>query len=256
MNAELPVVGILGLGRLGSSLECSLGALRHEVRVHRRGDILQDWLNACDVLCLSVRDDQIIGVVSELSVYDLGEKIALIHSGSVSLEVMRPLREAGAVVGKFHPLQAFTSMKAAPVPSGTPWAAEGPIDTLVRPWVDAWDGQLHFLTGDQWAVYHLAAVTAANFLPLFIRAGSNLLEPMSKDRQEALDWLAPLVRRSVEGALDAEKALPFSGPAVRGDRDVIAAQIELLEKLQPGMADLYRRASEEIGLKSQTTHKK
>jgi len=128
-----------------------------------------------------VRDDQLNTLIDDLATLDLTGKTVVHHAGTVALEVLQPLAERGARIGKFHPLQSFSEATAL-LPRGIPFAIEGDIDELVLPWIAAWDGQAHHLSGDAWATYHLAAVIAANFLPLFIREGADLLGQGSTNR--------------------------------------------------------------------------
>lgn len=237
-------VGIIGMGRWGSSLAFGLKAFGCQVDGFARGDerTLHDFCRDLEVLCLCVRDDQLVSLVAHLSGSDLSGKTALIHSGTKPLAVAVPLEKAGARIGKFHPLQAFTQVREQAIPEHTHFAFEGDIEDLVAPWVSFWSGKLHHLVGDQWRDYHLAAVTAANFLPLLIRRGAAVLRPHADSDQDALDWLAPLVLQSVHGALNAGLQLPYSGPAVRGDEEVIEAHLSMLAE-QPLLAALYRTAS-------------
>ncbi len=242
-------IGVLGPGRFGKALVLGLSSLGYKVMVKGRegGDrALTNWVSGCRVLCLAVRDDQIAAVVRALADTAIHGKTVLIHSGTTPLSVLEPLAERGATTGKLHPLQAFTQPDGGPIPQGTPFAVEGPITALVEPWVKAWSGSLHHLEGDQWAVYHLAAVMAANFLPLFIRAGATLLEPLAQNSQGSLDWLRPLVQTSVEAALDGDNPRPFSGPAIRGDLGTIEAHEHFLEGAHPELLPLYRQATRTI----------
>lgn len=244
--------GLIGMGRLGCSLATSLRALAWTVHERRREDDmpLSQWIQPCDVLCLTVRDDELAPLVTQLAELPLTGKTVLLFSGATPLAVAAPLQKAGAVIGKLHPLQTFAQKDGAPMPPDTHYAYEGNVAELVRPWVEAWDGRLHHLVGDQWAVYHTAAVYAANFLPLLIRAGSDLLEPLATDRQDALDWLAPLIRNSVANALDGAVEAPFSGPAIRGDEGVLLRQAALLEGIDPALVPLYREASRRVAGKA------
>ena len=245
------VAGVIGLGRFGGALVRSLRDIGVDVRPLDR--ITQDketayrnWLADCHVICVAVRDDQIAGIARELAVDDLTGKTVLMHSGTANLDLLDPLARCGAATGKFHPLQAFTATSDAPIPTGTPFAIEGPVRDLVEPWVTAWEGSLHELAGDQWLVYHIAAVMAANFLPLFVRAGSSLLEPMSKGQAEALTWLEPLVRCTIDAALDPENSRPFSGPAIRGDQKTLDNHMNWLAEHRPELLPIYRLATESV----------
>lgn len=255
-------VGVLGLGRFGSALFKSLALVSDSVYAWRRCDDenwhnaadsnkpttpdFSTWVEDCQVICICVQDDQIQNQVSRLEGMPLQGKTVLMHAGSLNLQILKPLEDKGAIIGKFHPLMAF-SQKQQCIPKGTPFAFEGAIEHLVRPWVNCWEGQLYPLTGDAWQVYHLAAVIASNFLPLFIRKGARLLTPLAnQSEQEALTWLAPLVKQSVANALDATNSLPFSGPAARNDGNVLAAQQVTLAQEGTTWANLYSLASKQI----------
>jgi len=252
---ERPTTGVLGLGRFGGSLARSLRDLGWPVDARGREQArqpLSDWARRCVIICIAVRDDQIADAVAELASLNLDfrGKTVMHHSGATPLAALHPLRDQGAAIAKFHPLQAFARADGAPIPAGTPFAVEGEPPAAVHDWARVWSCPIRELRGDDWRRYHLAAVVAANFLPLFIRAGGELLEPLAKDRADALEWLRPLVERSVAAALDSQIDLPFSGPAVRGDRKTLAAQAALLRELLPDLAPLYRDASSAIGARS------
>ena len=253
-DTNLPVVGVLGLGRFGRALVRSLRDIGYTVAPKGKGggDPAQDrralttWARRCEVLCLAVRDMHIASVVAELSGTGLKDKTVLIHSGATPLDVLTPLEQEGAIIGKLHPLQSFTRAVDLPIPKGTPFAVEGEVLALVKPWVEAWSGTLHPLSPEQWLIYHVAAVTAANFLPLFIRAGAGLLEPLARDAQDALQWLRPLVQTSVDAALDADNHAPFSGPAVRDDQKTIQEHEDYLAQKHPDLLPLYRLATQTV----------
>lgn len=247
MNNPHPIIGVIGIGRFGSHLVHSLKQLNYPVTVYLRQTTqsLETWAETCDCLCLAVRDDQITDCVTALAAAKLEGRSVLIHSGATPLTHLTPLSERGALIGKFHPLQAFTKASEAPIPKGTPFAVEGET-TLAEDWAAAWQCPIYRLSGDDWKRYHLAAVMAANFLPLFVRAGAELLQDLAKDQDDALQWLAPLVETTIRGALDPKRDLPYSGPAIRGDQQTIANHLDILKQSTPHLLDLYEVATERI----------
>lgn len=245
-------VGVIGRGRFGS---CLLAGLAPDQPVSReRGEDVADpdglaaWIEPLEVICLAVRDDQIGPLVRRLARLDLKGKGVLIHSGLKPLAALHSLRTAGAYLGKLHPLFSFSRPGGRVMPSGIPFAVEADPELmpLLRTWIVSWRGALHPLTATQWTPYHLAAVMAANFLPVYIRAGAAILEPVAGDTKSALEWLQPLIEQTVRGALDHENELPYSGPAVRGDQETIADHLSFLDQHFRRYHDLYKDASSAI----------
>jgi len=240
-------IAVIGLGRLGRALQCSLRRAGHRtLSVERSRDQLdQCRLDDLDVLCLAVRDDQIDSLVSELAQYDLEHKVALIFSGIKNLSCLDPLHRRGARIGRLHPLMAFSRAESKPFPGGTHFALAGHDEALGMSmrWVRQWQGVSHRIEEDDVVRYHLAAVLASNFLPLMIRMGAELLHPLAEGRAQTLDWLRPLVERSVEMGLDRHDRLPFSGPAVREDAGTLSLHREWLQHNRPEWLELYDQAS-------------
>jgi predicted short-subunit dehydrogenase-like oxidoreductase (DUF2520 family) len=95
---------------------------------------------------------------------------------------------------------------------------------------------------------HLAAVFACNFTNHLLGIGQELLQRQHLDP----DLLQPLIRATW---LKAQHHPPFqvqTGPAVRGDANVLARHLELLQD-QPRYRDLYALLSESIGEKRMET---
>jgi len=257
LQRSSPAIGILGIGRLGSAFSNSfrLQSIEHKT-LDRPGFLatleasstgLSSWVAECGAILLCVRDDQLEETVSHLSTCDLRGKTVLMHAGALPLGILRPLAKAGAICGKFHPLMSFSGSHDSVIPKGTPFAYEGNIVPIVQPWIQVWESPLHLVEGDSWQWYHLAAVMAANFLPILIRTGAKLMAQVPEtDQARSLEWLSPLVRQTVANALDAKNQSPFSGPAVRGDWQVLAKQEALLLERSPEWAGIYRSLSERI----------
>lgn len=253
-----PVVGVLGVGRLGRAFVRGFQEIGVSVQPRGRDAIasFHTWLAACDLVSICVRDDQIGSVVDDLARHNLAGKTILMHAGTIPLTCLDRLAEKGANIGKFHPLMSFSEGHEGGIPQGTPFAFEGPIRAVIEPWVSAWKAQLHRVEGAQWQAYHLAAVLSANFLPLFVRAGGEILQELTDgDLQAALNWLAPLVQKSVANGLAAGNPNPFSGPAVRGDDQVLVKQTQYLMEHKPEFATLYRAASAGIQKMALTINK-
>jgi predicted short-subunit dehydrogenase-like oxidoreductase (DUF2520 family) len=127
-------------------------------------------------------------------------------------------------------------------PPNTPFALGGDRDLCQEliPWLRQWGGEIMILRDEDWRDYHLAAVMAANFLPLFIRLGVNRLTHLTGSSAQAVQWLRPLIGHTVSQALTPEIEFPFSGPVARNDEELMARQCERLAEKDPLEAELYR----------------
>ena len=269
-SSSIHRIGVVGLGRLGRSLVASLEHALCDVLIYDKGRLthprcqsaLLDVVEKSSIVFLTVQDDRLLSIAEEIHAFDVTSseenqtkkqfaKTLVVCSGSFKLSQLNFLRESGWVCAKVHPLQTFSTRALEPFPMGTPFAIEAPdpVKRLLEDLVLRWYGQPHFLEEHQWFQYHLSAVMAANFLPLFIRHGIALLEPMAKDSQTAAEWIRPLVEESVRQALKMENLLPFSGPASRGDRVVMEEHLAWLEENLPELKTLYEESSKLIEAK-------
>lgn len=241
--------GIFGRGRLGCALARSLEQVGHQVMWFDSRDGLdaraREELERCDLVFLCIQDDALGGLVERLSQPDIPPLHAVSMSGNTPINVLEPLMLRGGDAAKLHPLLSFSRIKNDPIPPDTHFAFTSTPhlkDRLIS-LITAWHGVAHELTTEQWPLYHLAATLASNFLPLWIRVGAHLLEPVAGTPKEAMEWLRALVTRSAADALDAENPCPFSGPAIRGDDGVIASHVALLNEIAPSLTALYQENS-------------
>ncbi len=238
-------LGIVGNGRLGSALKASLNAIDLDVHVFNR----EHWADvqrheACfpdlDVWIVCVPDDAALAVIRELAVKRPAARLVC-TSGGLEMAEMYLAWGAAAGIAKLHPLQSFAKREQRVFESNTHFALGGDTELceLLESWVTNWRGVAHRLGDDQWLLYHLAATLSANFLPLLIRRGSELLQSLDNSQTNALSWLRPLVEQSVAFGLDAQLDAPYSGVAIRGDTQMINRHADLLASIDPAWRETY-----------------
>lgn len=189
-----------------------------------------------DVYLISVADDAVATVAQQLGPVS---GVVAHTSGSIPVQV---LSDAGhAQTGVFYPLQTFT--RDVPLNMAqVPFFIEGP-DEL-------WD--MAQLIGDRVyradsarrAALHLAAVFACNFANLQWTVASQLLANDGLD----FDVLAPLLTETLRKAIHNGPERSQTGPARRGDENVMAAH---QAKLQGDELELYRLCSKMINKRYQ-----
>lgn len=227
-------VVILGPGRLGRSLGVLLPRAGHTVSlVGRDGPI-----PTADVVLLTVPDAAIADVAQRVPP---GPVVA--HcSGATDLT---PVQHHPAH-GSLHPLMTFPGPELGlPDLTGVTAAVAGnaaglpPLEQLAT---DLGMDPVH-VPGDR-RLYHAAAVLAGNGATVLIAEACRALVAAGVPRERAAAMLLPLVRRSVENAAP-DPVATLTGPAARGDRQVLEAHVRALREAGlPDVAELHATVSE------------
>ncbi len=259
-------VGFIGAGKVGTALAALLHARGVEVAgvsgrtltdgrrmalaAHLDPSVAReraDTIARAAIVFLTVPDD-VIGPLCAQVASEEGWRAGqgVVHcSGALSSAVLEPARRVGALVASFHPLQAFASLEAAldNLPGST-FALEGDTELVgqLERLVQVLDGTALHLRPDDKVLYHAAAAIASNYTVTLAGLACELLvrEGIAADPNEALRYLLPLLRGTVENleALGLPDAL--TGPLVRGDVGTVARHIEALQRCAPELAHLYR----------------
>ena len=259
-SAHPLAVGIVGPGRAGIALAVALR--KAGVRVlglhgRRRKKLppglrlstgaLPAWLRSADVILLAVQDDELRGLVAELSgpgVLRRGQ-IVLHLSGVRDSGVLNPLRRAGVVTGGLHPL--MTAMGDAPVDAANlslaTFALEGSPRALRagKSLAAAIRAATVRLRPGARALYHAGAVFAANYVVTMMATAEDLLVRAGYTRRGARNALVPLSGAALVNVARSGPLLALTGPIVRGDAETVGLN---LRSMRPAERDLYRCAGE------------
>ena len=248
-------IGVIGAGRLGSSLAQGMAAAGYSVVAastrrpeHARWlddrmpgatvtNIAQEVADAADAVFICVDDGSIAAVCRAIR-WRAGQSV--IHcSGAQPLSVMAAADARGAFTGGFHPLQTFPGPDMARRFSGIAFGIEsrsaGLSDWMKRLAHDL-GGTTVEISEDVRAAYHASAVMACGLLTGLVGLSADMWRSLGIDRQRAVELLTPLVASTVEGI--GEQGIPaaITGPYVRGDVETVQMHIEAT-----------RRASGETG---------
>ena len=268
-------IGIIGAGRLGTTLGRALAAKGHRIRAladrslesakeGRRlvgqGRPVTDIAAAAAagrVVILCLPDEEIRAAVGRLarSGVDWRRKTVLHTSGALPAEVLGPLRKKGAAVGSIHPAQSFPEKGMPPSRfRGISFGLEGDqaaLDVGGR-FVRDLGGHALVLSAADKPLYHAACTMASNYPVVLWQAAAGLLERAGITGRGARRVIAPLAEGTLLGVkkLDPERAL--TGPVVRGDMGTIKVHLEALGRLAPEHLRIYR----EVGLAALVTARK
>jgi predicted short-subunit dehydrogenase-like oxidoreductase (DUF2520 family) len=251
-------VGVIGAGRVGAVLAAALRARGHQIvsvagesdaslrRVH---DLLAgvrvskptSVARSCDVLLLTVPDDMLENVVTQLAASGalrVGQYV--VHtSGSHGLRVLDPARAVGARPVAMHPAMTFTgtSLDLERLPDCIFGVTAGPDE---REWAEAvvteLGGQVMWVSEEHRGLYHAGLAHGANHLVTLVSQAMELLSAAGADDPAAI--LKPLLEAALDNALtDGDAAL--TGPIVRGDVNTVRAHLAEITAAAPDTLPSY-----------------
>ena len=253
---------IIGPGRLGSTLLAGLtdaGLNVSAVGVHADDDTdlagavpyvrVSDAALEADAWWLTVPDDEIFAVAGKLASAMPARRgdapLAIHSSGLGSVELLKPLREAGARVLCLHPLQTFSGEPKAELLRDVPCAvtAREERDLRLGEELARRLGMRPFrLADEQKTMYHLAAAVGCNLLVALENEAARLMDEATAS-PEGLQVLAPLLRATMANLLKRGPAQALTGPVARGDIGTVRAHLRLLDRESPRFAATYRALS-------------
>lgn len=251
-----PRISLIGYGRLGQQLTRWLATGGYSFEgIYSRGtlpmspDVFQAKSTGIfpsekhelgDLLILSVNDASISNIVEQLSSFDLNG-ICVVHtSGALPSNVLDSLRDKGAHIGAFHPLQTFGPVGKKNPFKGISISIEGDwkcIEMLLemsrnlgaQPYQTDARGKL---------LLHLACVWVSNYVQVLLHAAHKTGAPTSMSSQQLFTMLRPLIDQALDNATEMGAANALTGPASRADTNTIEHHLQLLE-VHPDYRALY-----------------
>jgi predicted short-subunit dehydrogenase-like oxidoreductase (DUF2520 family) len=251
-------VGVIGAGRVGAVLAAALRARGHEIvsvagesdaSLRRVSELLPGVpvakptavARACEVLLLTVPDDMLDNVVSQLAASGaLHAGQYVVHtSGRHGLKVLGPAVGVGARAVAAHPAMTFTG--TARDLERLPACVFGVTAGLdERDWAEALvaelGGEVMWVPEDRRTLYHAGLAHGANHLVTLVSQAMELLGAAGADDPAGV--LRPLLVAALDNAL-AEGDSALTGPIVRGDVNTVRAHLAEIAKSAPDTLPSY-----------------
>ncbi len=250
-----PDIDIVGDGRVGRALAIAFERKWSPVnRIFARTagrepveSLLPRPLRSDDVLLgtvvIAVTDSQIESVAKALKAHLRPGCVVLHTSGSLSSEVLAPLRETGASVGSLHPLISISDpVVGAENLAGAFFCIEGDEKACQRAkeLVGVLGGRSFRIAPDKKALYHAAAVMSAGHLVALFSVSLELLAECGISLDEARDVLAPLIASAAANLRASSPEAALTGPFARGDRETVEKNLRAIRKSEhPEFAEIY-----------------
>lgn len=250
-----PSIFVVGFGRLGSALTGGLADAGWKVAAHarsarRRARLRQlripslplARLGDFDLVFLAVPDGEVSAVARAAEPYLTRGQVLAHGAGALPLAPLDGARRRGAHAGSLHPVQALAG---GPLARGVTAAIDGDRVALRILSLAATDlGLLPVRVPEAGRLlYHAAATISANLCMALADMATEAWTASGAPPERALGALVPLLRGALENL--AMKGLPgaLTGPASRGDAEVVARQ---LGALRGDIADVYRLLSRRL----------
>ena len=251
-------VGVVGAGRVGSVLAAALRRQGHEIVAAagesdastRRAAALLPGVpilkptavaRACDVLLLTVPDDMLGNVVTQLAASgSLRDGQYVVHtSGSHGLAVLAPASAVGARPVAVHPAMTFTGTaidldRLAQCVFGV--TAGPPERPFAERLVADLGGEVMWVDEQLRGLYHAGLAHGANHLVTLVSQAMELLSAAGATDPSAI--LRPLLQAALDNAL-AEGDAALTGPIVRGDVNTVRAHLAEIATTAPDTLPSY-----------------
>lgn len=249
-------VTLIGAGNLATQLGKSLkkaGVIisqvysRTEDSARTLAELLEaEWLtdikalhDEADIYIFSVKDSVLCELISEVC-KGRGDKLFLHTAGSMPMSCF----EGKALCyGVFYPMQTFSKTKDVDFERIPVFIEGNSIETedVIRSLANKLTQRVIRLSSADRKYLHLAAVWACNFTNYCYTVSSDILG----EHGIPFDVMLPLINETTEKIQKISPKEAQTGPAVRGDRNVMSKQLELMNGKED-LQELYKMLSKGI----------
>lgn len=191
------------------------------------------------VFVIAVPDDAIVDIVQGLILPN--DAILLHTSGSQPLNILA--YAATSRIGVFYPLQTFTKsrrMDFSEIPLFIESEDAG-TEKMMTAMARAISRNVYGISSEQRRALHMAAVFASNFTNHMLTISYDILATEKLNHT----WLKPLIVETINKALAMGPESAQTGPAKRGDLEILDKHLELLRN-DEALAEMYRVISQNI----------
>jgi len=190
-----------------------------------------------DFYIIAISDDALKSFAEKFRVKD---KIVLHTSGFHEIDV---LKNVSSRHGVLYPLQTLNKNSPMPEPRFPICIEASDNDTLqkIKLLAQSIDGDVHIVSSQRRKVLHVAAVFANNFGNYMF----SLAEKILQKEKISFGLLRPLIRSTAENVMHRSPSEVQTGPAKRGDEEILKAHLEIL-KDDPELKSIYELISSGI----------
>lgn len=251
----MPTVNIIGAGRVGRTFLRLLGPQVQDIAsaTHNSAERAAedanygrasriDRMRPAEIWLLAVSDSQIAAAARTLAGTNAPASIAIHFSGFHNAEEMFSLREKGWQLASAHPNLSFADAEVASSRfPGTLCGLEGDkvAVAVAQKLLVGLGAETFEISSEGKPLYHAAAVITNNFTTVLQALALETWEAAGVSQDVAQRLNRSLLRSSVENLERMPPAEALTGPAARGDGDVVKAQTLRMAEWQPSASQIY-----------------
>lgn len=174
--------------------------------------------------------------------------VAVCHaSGMLTAGALAPLRDAGATVFSFHPIQTFPRDfppgKIVPSARGIVYGVDGSAAgiRMARRLARALEGRILLVPPESREFYHAACVVASNHLATMLGILKAFYSDIAPGREDFMKVFLPIMQATVNNVLSTSPARALTGPVARGGTETVARHFNAIAARAPALVPYFAR---------------
>ncbi len=233
---DITLVNVFGRNKVEGEL------LAQKFNTTFSSEFKSETLSLSDLIIIAVSDNAIESVAQQIAPFVKSNALVVHTSGSVPVSVLAQYLNN---VGSFYPFQTFTKADKSVnwkdisifLNVETQYIASLPVqkEHLLRV-ASVLSEKIFWLKDEDRLFLHIAAIFAHNFSNNFWRIGSEILKSKNLDFSVVL----PLLKQAIAKLEVMPPQQAQTGPAIRGDAEVVSKHYHLLQENFPEFAELYK----------------
>lgn len=263
-------IAIIGIGRMGGALALALSKVGYTVETLVTNDVSKtsaiadrilptprvilfkelQKLATPDLIFITTQDDNVAKVAIELAKYINSECTVLHTSGSLSSEILSPLKEKSCYVGSLHPLVAISEPQMGMENfKNAFFCLEGDKEAvdICKSIVTNLQGHSFFIPTSSKPLYHASAVMTAGHLVTLFQIAIRMLGECGIPSDQAQKILLPLAKSVFSNLEEQSPTEALTGTFARADTETLRKHLSLMnEHALDNIKELYLK----IGLLS------
>lgn len=191
-------------------------------------------LSLPEVILITTPDSEVSAAgekLARIKNIKISKPVVLHTSGSLSSEILQPLKDAGCAVGSMHPLASVSESRAGSKRfAGAYFCVEGDAKAqqIAKRIVRDLGGRSFSLETRYKPLYHAAAVMTSGHTTALFSIAVDILTRCGLSAEKAKAVLLPLLTGTVENLQKQTPAAALTGTFARADAGAFEAHIKLL----------------------------